>query len=67
MDIMEGSGLPLSRLREQLDEAVKDLYFMRKHEGESPVYDRNIQHKQRQVAQLQWEISRREQEENASR
>lgn len=26
MDIMEGSGLPLSRLREQLDESVKDLY-----------------------------------------
>lgn len=63
----EDSRLPINVLREQLDEAVKDLYYMRKHEGESPVYDRNIQHKQQQVAQLQWEISRREQEENASR
>lgn len=63
----EESGLPINVLREQLDEAVKDLYYMRKHEGESPVYDRNIQHKQQQVARLQWEISRREQEENASR
>lgn len=63
----EDSRLPINVLREQLDEAVKDLYYMQKHEGESPVYDRNIQHKQQQVAQLQWEISRREQEENASR
>lgn len=51
------------RLREQLDGAVLDLMMYRKHEGESPVLDANIRHKQKQIADLQARIAQIEQEE----
>ena len=40
---------PLARLRELRDMQVQQLIFLRAHEGESPVVDENIRHKQQQI------------------
>lgn len=53
----------LDLARENLLSAKTDLYAYRKHEGESPVLDANIRHKEEQVRQLEARVRQLEEEE----
>ncbi|MBR3019587.1 MAG: hypothetical protein IKH57_21325 [Clostridia bacterium] len=53
----------LELARENLESAKTDLYAYRKFEGQSPVIDANIRHKEAQVRQMDARVRELEAEE----
>lgn len=54
----------LELAREKLELAKNDLFSYRKFEGQSPVIDANIRHKEAQVRQMDARVRQLEEEEN---